>query len=341
MTCDSCGNQIADAAKFCGTCGTGLQGTNHTTAAEANHSGIAAFGKSIQKVLATTVTGARTAEEKCVVYGSLVGLGSFFLLPWAHAYDAGYMSGLGMSHYSGLMLLYPVIMAGSFLLSWYVQKQAPPHKVLTSRWLVCFGALWIMSLLISMNTIGASLRIGMPVAFLAAAAVLVGGFLQARRASNKTVATDGHHVVPGFEANQKKLISMLRGEKLVAYGSLVGLFSFCLLPWTYADFGGSESGLQMSYHSGLMILYGLTMAASFVLSRLIRKQAPLQRVLTATSFICFGAAWIMPLLVSMNLEAPSSIRFGMPIGALASLAVLIGGFLQTRKAIKQIGHWAF
>lgn len=142
-------------------------------------SAAAATGNIVKVAFLSTISESRTVGEKAVVFGSLTGLVAFFL-PWLTVLGTFSGSGLRAALYlSALFWLYPASMVFSFVMSWFLLNAAPKKRILAARWFILVGTLWAgPGVLAISNELSGAAGIGLYLATMAAAAILIGGILQ-------------------------------------------------------------------------------------------------------------------------------------------------------------------
>jgi hypothetical protein len=132
-----------------------------------------------QKFLTTTIAEAKSVGERAVVFGSLVGMVSFFL-PWVPILGTDSGSGLRAPlDVSSVFWLNSLSMLVCFVMSSVLIKTEPKKRILAARWYVIIGTLWFgLGVAAITNTMWGALGFGVYLAITASGTVLVGGMLQ-------------------------------------------------------------------------------------------------------------------------------------------------------------------
>jgi hypothetical protein len=139
----------------------------------------AATGNAAKQKFLATITDAKSAGEKAVVFGSLLGLVSFFL-PWVTI--LGTVSGSGLRaalDASAVFWLHPISMIACFAMSSFLTKAEPKKRILAARWYIIIGTLWFGPGVAAVtNMLSGAVGFGLYLAICAAGAILLGGMLQ-------------------------------------------------------------------------------------------------------------------------------------------------------------------
>jgi hypothetical protein len=124
------------------------------------------------------------------------------------------------------------------------------------------------------------------------------------------------------------------GDKMIVFGSLVGLVAF-FLPW--ATLGpASLSGLGLAKEVNLTWLFPLSMIACFVSCWLLLNASATKHILAARWFIVIGTLWFAPALLSVTNVFSGSAGFGLYVAGGAVAAIMLGGVLQIGTYLKEV-----